>query len=242
MPVSKVGRASRRVFLDVGAHIGETLQEAIEPRWGFDAIYSFEPVASNLQYLERFRDSRVELVPCGWWTSNTQMPIFQPGEIGASIHMEKSNTSASELCSFIDAAEWLRANTAATDQIWLKLNCEGAECDIIDRLHELGMLERIDHLLVHFDVEKVPGQEARADPARALLAQAGVEVCEAKEIMFGRSHAAKTANWLQWTEAGPVGRFIHRHPVRWSYRVRQRLYPLKVLVKARFSRSAAGDP
>lgn len=225
----------RRVFLDVGAHVGETLREATQPRWRFDAIYAFEPVVSNLVQLEKFRDLRVEVVPAGWWNQDTELPVFDPGSIGASIHAAKSLTSNSVMCSFLDAGEWLRENTTENDTIWLKLNCEGAECNIIDRLHDQGVLGRINYLLIHFDVEKVPGQEFRATRARDLLAESGVEVCEAKEIMFGRSHAAKTANWLAWTEAGRVGRLIRRYPVKWDFRVRQQLYPLKVRLGDRTS-------
>lgn len=170
----------RRVFLDVGAHIGETLQEVIKPRWRFDAIYAFEPVvAANIDELERYRDDRVELVRAGWWTESTQLPVFEPGAIGASIHAAKSRTSHSVLCSFVDAAEWVREHTAENDTIWLKLNCEGAECHIINRLNDEGLLSRINYLLVHFDVEKVPGEEFRAHQARNVLARSGVVACEA---------------------------------------------------------------
>lgn len=223
----------RRIFLDVGAHIGETLEAVLDPTWHFDAIYAFEPVRANLTHLERYADPRLTLVPAGWWTEDTELPIFDPGAIGASIHAQKAKTSTSVMCDFIDASGWLEQHIRPEDTVWLKLNCEGAECDILERLAAGGTLSRIDHILIHFDVEKVPGHEARATRGRELLAQAGVEVCEAREIMFGRSHAAKTANWLLWTEAGGVGRFVRKHPVRWAFRVRQWLYPVKVRLAER---------
>jgi len=34
-----------RIFLDVGGHHGETLDVALDPRWGFDKIYCFEPAS-----------------------------------------------------------------------------------------------------------------------------------------------------------------------------------------------------
>ena len=32
-----------KIFLDVGAHIGETVKIVLDPKYGFDAIYCFEP-------------------------------------------------------------------------------------------------------------------------------------------------------------------------------------------------------
>ena len=59
----------------------------------------------------------------------------------------------------------------------------------------------LTHLLVHFDIEKIPAMAWQADRTRRLLDASGVEWIEAGEILFGRSHAQKTANWLAWTEA-----------------------------------------
>ena len=49
------------------------------------------------------------------------------------------------------------------------MNCEGAECVVLDHLDDQGMLRRIDHLLVHFDVEKIPSFAAQAIGTRERL-------------------------------------------------------------------------
>ena len=47
---------ARRVFLDVGGHVGETLAEVVKPRWAFDRIWTFEPATACLPALEAFAD------------------------------------------------------------------------------------------------------------------------------------------------------------------------------------------
>ena len=85
----------------------------------------------------------------------------------------------------------------------------------------------IDHLLVHFDVEKIPSLASQAIETRRRLDAAGLEWIEARDIMFGRSHGKKTANWLAWTEASKLRRVRYAHLARWEFRARQLLYPLK---------------
>lgn len=220
----------RRVFVDVGAHLGETLEEVVRPRWRFDRIWTFEPASSCLPSIRRFVDERVEVVPAGWWTSTTTMELHDPGAIGASVAAEKALTDEVEQCQFIDAAGWVEEHLRDDDTVWLKLNCEGAECDVLDRLLDAGAMARFDHVLVHFDVEKIPSMAHRAEVTRRRLDAAGVDYVEPSRVFFGRSHAAKTANWLAWTEAEGLQRVRYTHLNRMIFRGRQLLYPAKVRV------------
>lgn len=218
----------QRIFVDVGAHVGETLEEAISPRWGFDRIYCFEPATSNLDALAEIADDRVIVVAAGWWHEDACLEIHDPGDIGASVYAAKARSDKTEKCLFIDASDWLEKNTTSNDEIWVKLNCEGAECTVIEHLDRTGVLARISHLMVHFDIEKVPGHAGEAGSARALLEKRGVETIEGKDILFGRSHAAKTENWLEWTTSGRLGKFRAARVRRYAFRLRQLLYPIKV--------------
>lgn len=216
-----------RVFLDVGGHLGETLAEVVRSRWAFDRIVVFEPASSCWPALEALADDRVQVNRFGLWHQDATMDLHDPGSIGASIASEKALTRETETCRFVDAAAWFQEHVDGDDTVFCKLNCEGAECDVIERLAGGGQLAKIDHLLVHFDVEKVPSLAHRAGPASRVLDRSGVSWCEARHIMFGRSHAKKTANWLAWCEAGPVARLRYSVSNRFTFRARQRLYPLK---------------
>jgi FkbM family methyltransferase len=218
-----------RVFVDVGGHVGETLEETVKPGWRFDRIYVFEPATVCLPAIDRLADDRVQVIQAGWASAARTAELFGAGEIGASIHAGKPvDGTAVETIQLIDCAAWVDANLDPADEVWTKINCEGAECEVLDHLCETGAITRIDHLLVHFDVEKIPGMEHKATATRAHLAAAGIEWIEADNIMFGRSRALKTANWLNWTEATTRSKPRYRWFNWATFRARQVAYPFKV--------------
>jgi hypothetical protein len=58
-------------------------------------------------------------------------------------------------------SNWVILNTNPEDQIYLKLNCEGSESDILENLILSGHISRFSSIYVDFDIRKVPGQEHR---------------------------------------------------------------------------------
>ena len=221
----------RRVFLDIGAHHGETLEEVVKPRWRFDRIWCFEPATACLPAIRRFADDRVEVVNAGLGPRDETVELHDPGSIGASIHAAKAATAHVETVQLLDAAAWMQGHVDDGDTVWVKVNCEGAECDLLEHLLDTGQAQKIAHLLVHFDAEKIPGMAHRAPETRRRLDAAGVPWIEAGKILSGRSHARKTANWLAWTEAGTYGRLRHRYLARWEFRARQLAYPMKMRLR-----------
>ncbi|MCO5321155.1 MAG: hypothetical protein M9922_07125 [Microthrixaceae bacterium] len=221
--------SKRRVFLDVGGHVGETLGEVMKPRWGFDRIWSFEPVRECVIELDRIvashNDDRVTIVPAGWWSSDTEMLLNNPGALNASIE-EIAGAEASEQCRFIDAAGWMAENIGLEDEVWLKLNIEASEVAVLGRLLDTGEIDKIDHLVVHFDVE-LAGKFSEANAMRKRLNESDVPWREANRVMFGRTQEAKTSTWLAWTNGSRVGFSLnmmeHRaRRVLWQARVKAR--------------------
>ncbi|WP_327371950.1 FkbM family methyltransferase [Streptomyces sp. NBC_01217] len=154
-----------RVFLDVGGHYGETLDVALDPRWGFEKIYSFEPAQSCRRILRGFRDSRAHIVSAGLSNSTGQATLFGTGLLGASVYADKRELGdghvRAETIALVRATDWLLTNTSADDEIYLKLNCEGSECDVLEDLLDSGVINRLQSIYVDFDVRKIPSQAHR---------------------------------------------------------------------------------
>lgn len=74
-----------RVFVDIGAHRGETLEVVRRPEYGFDRIYCLEPASDCLPALERIADDRVTILPSGLWSADQRMALHDPGALGASV-------------------------------------------------------------------------------------------------------------------------------------------------------------
>ncbi|SDD03234.1 FkbM family methyltransferase [Auraticoccus monumenti] len=216
-----------KVFLDIGAHIGETLAVVRDPKWHFDRIVCFEPAPVCWPRIEALADERVEICRFGLWSEDATMTLHNPGDVGASTAFDKNPITDSADCAFRDAAVWFAENVSDSDQVYAKINVEGAEADLIDRLFGSGELAKIDHLLVHFDVRKAPSLSHREPAVRAQLVASGVDFQSAEEIQFG-GVIRGTRNWLQWVEGNRRTRDLRFKVLRRrEHAVRRRLYPLK---------------
>lgn len=213
-----------KVLLDVGAHVGETLEVALDSRWGFDTIHCFEPAPQCWPALTDLADHRTVIHRFGLWDRDSRIPLFDAGAIGASIFHEKAAGTEPTFVDVKDVGRWLAENLVDGDQVVMKLNCEGAECDVIERMHASGQLHRIDELLVHFDVRKIPGQAHRESEARELLNAAGVTYVPAENIMFGRNTQEKTRNWLAHHHARGIRRHYYSVGKRVEFAIRTRVY------------------
>jgi FkbM family methyltransferase len=215
-----------KVFLDVGAHIGETLDVVRHAEWAFDSIVCFEPAPECWSQIAAFADDRVELCRFGLWDRDEDIELHNPGAVGASLWEDKDVVTGSTRCEFRDAATWFRNNVHRDDTVYMKINTEGAEVEMIRCLAAGGQLSKVDHLLVHFDVRKVPSKRHQEAEARTLLETAGVSYLSADEIQFG-GVSRGTRNWLRWCEAGRARDLRFKVLPRFVFIFRRRLYPLK---------------
>jgi FkbM family methyltransferase len=210
-----------KVFLDVGAHVGETLLAVLDPKYRFDRIICFEPASGCQEALARFQDPRITMCRFGLWKETTHLRIFDPGRIGASIFQDKIDLvdgNSSELAWFVRASDWFRDNVQSGDDVYVKMNCEGAECDILDDLMDSDEISKVRSLLVAFDVREVPSQQGREvevwDRLRNLD---GLSVWSMDE--FEGQRVGKVQVWLdrsgasEYATLGPMQRarstFIH---------------------------------
>ena len=164
-----------KVFLDVGAHEGSSLNAVRDPKYGFDRIYCFEPASGCWPALESVADSRVTVCRFGLWNATREHPLYDPGSRGASVFADKfKERPTDELARFVRATDWFRENLAEGDEIYLKLNCEGAECDIAEDLLDSGELARVRSVMIDPDVRKIPSQEHRERELGERLRGAGL--------------------------------------------------------------------
>ncbi|MGJ9421484.1 hypothetical protein [Aeromicrobium sp. CF3.5] len=217
-----------KIFLDIGAHLGETLQSVSSSEWEFDRIYCFEPAPSCWPVLDELADERTTVCRFGLWSSDAQLPLHNAGSVGASFSADKDGDQGIVACELRDAATWFAENLRSDDEIFAKINIEGAEFAVIDRLATGGELRKLNHLLIHFDTRKVPSLRGMEADTKRLLETAGVEFNAAEDILFG-GVARGTRNWLRWCHSSRRSRdFRFKKVARWEGRLRRALYPTKV--------------
>ncbi|KUO20256.1 FkbM family methyltransferase [Streptomyces dysideae] len=224
-----------RIFLDVGGHYGEVLDVALDPRWGFERIYSFEPARHCRRILSGFRDARVQVVPAGLSSRSGKATLFGTGLLGASVYADKSQPGEcvqTENIALLRATDWLLANTSEEDDIYLKLNCEGSECDVIEDMLDSGVIGRLRSIYVDFDVRKIPSQAHRRATVEQRLRQHRQQFVTPDSLTRPAGSAA-VREWL--TLVGPQSpaargtlRYrlgLHRPPYVWASRAAKATLP-----------------
>lgn len=188
-----------KIFLDVGAHTGETLKIALEKKYGFNKIYCFEPVPECCDRLKKFKDKRVTVYEYGFWDKNKKGEIYAPQTRGASLFKEKFHHKVkSQIIKLVRASGWFKNNLKKGDRVYLKLNCEGAECTILNDLINTNEYKKIDVLMVDFDVRKIPSQKHLMNDMKARLKTLGIpKIFYIDEFHLGKkTHSHFTHFWL----------------------------------------------
>ncbi|HEX6664563.1 MAG TPA: FkbM family methyltransferase [Gaiellaceae bacterium] len=215
-----------KAFLDVGAHEGSSLHSVRDPKYGFDRIYCFEPAASCWPALDAVTDSRVQICHFGLWNRTTERELYDPGSRGASMFEDKFRSKPSgETARFVRASDWFRDNLDTDDEIYVKLNCEGAEADIVEDLLGSGLLDRVRSVMIDPDVRKIPSLAYRHRELEERLASSGLtNYFMEDEVMVGKTHRDRIQNWLR------VAGAEQESPLR---RVRQLLYVVTEAARGR---------
>lgn len=188
-----------KIFLDVGANTGQTL--AAVQGIGFDRVHSFEPVSVCWPSLERIADKRTRIEKFGLWNKNARAELIDPGSKGASMWIKdkrrKDVKVTTELCEFRTASEWFRENIDPADRVYLKLNCEGCECDVLDDLLDSGEFAKVSYAMVDFDARKIGAIKHREGEVRARLeAFPAPRVMFSQRAMVGDTHRDRIRHWL----------------------------------------------
>ena len=163
--------------MDIGANKGQFLKSVFGRGINtcFDKIDSFEPFPP-LALLAQKRFPQACVHSFGLWNASCSADLHGAGGIGGSIWADKT-TNVEDLnlvtCRFMRATEWFEKNISSTDLVIAKMNCEGAECDIIDDLILSGEFSKIRQILVSFDIDKIPSQQHRKLSTLLLLRSSG---------------------------------------------------------------------
>jgi FkbM family methyltransferase len=191
----------KKIFLDVGANTGQSLMAALDR--DFDRIVCFEPAPLCWPFLEKLATKRVQIERFGLWNKDELQALFEPGTKGAGMWVKDKRLLTdkpltAQVCAFRNASDWFRDNIKEGQKVWLKLNCEGAECDILDDLLDSGEFDKVTYAMVDFDSRKISALKHREPETRARLdAYPFPRVAYSKDVMVGQTHQDRIHNWLR---------------------------------------------
>jgi FkbM family methyltransferase len=185
------------LFLDVGAHDGQTLREVL--RHPFDRIFAFEPMpVQHRNLLRDFTDPRLQILRYGLSDRSGTMPVYGTNDdMEASVYPDKVDVDrvACTWCEFVEASRFFHDHVEPP--VIVKLNCEGSEIAILNNLIESGQVWKITNVMIDFDVRKIPGMEHLEAELLDRFEQIGFHnfsLCD--DVMKGETHQDRIAHWL----------------------------------------------
>lgn len=187
-----------KIFVDVGTHEGQTLEEVVKPEYDFDLIFGLEPMPREYRVARRafLGDPRVKVLNVGLGAATGALVMYGTNDqLEASLFREKNdvNTSAQTAVDIMDARGFFEGLPEGT--VFVNMNCEGAELPILTRLLDSGSIKRINYLLVDFDIRKIPHLASQEEDLRSGLDASDVSwTCEYPEA---ETHQEMIAAWLR---------------------------------------------
>jgi FkbM family methyltransferase len=189
------------IFVDVGAHEGQTLAEVTKLSYPFSRIVAFEPMPAQFATLVAVygNNARVELHNVGLSDATGRFPMFGANDqLEASIYATKDDVDPAVVteCGFVAASEAFAG--FGDEPLLVKLNCEGAEIRILDDLIISDAIWQCADVMIDFDIRKVPGREHEEEDVLKRLAAIGFDrysLCD--DVMHGATHQERIAHWLR---------------------------------------------
>lgn len=192
-----------RVFIDVGAHNGATIAMALEGGYPFDRLISAEPDPDMVAHLEqRFSDDvatgRYQVAPVGLGKEVGTARLYGDNSGGgASVIATKfaPDARASREIQIVDWGAFLDRYSLRGAALYVKINAEGAEIDIVDSLlaHDRG---EVQSLVVDYDIIKTPfGGWKKWRSVRALT-RSGLTFQRSEDVFPKHGPRPGIHNWL----------------------------------------------
>jgi FkbM family methyltransferase len=171
------------VAIDAGANIGRVTE--IMARGGA-TVYAFEPNPHAFRVLSR-RFKHWDNVHClqkGAWDQPGAMPLYHHRQdledpvkwsTGSSLLENKSNIDPdrSTEVELIDMAEFIKDLDGRV--ALMKMDIEGAECRVLNKLLDTGIIDRIDALFVETHDAKMPELKPATDKIREEISRRGLK-------------------------------------------------------------------
>lgn len=173
-----------KIFLDVGAYRGESAEQALGLNY-YDVVCSFEPSKFNVDIIKKkttLQTDKFRIYDFGLWNETGSTLFYHDGTTGGTVFEDKGYFASEEnkkrgdeieLCEFRKASDFVK-KLSMNDEIIMKLNCEGTECDIIDDLFDTEEIIKLAGIGVDFDCRKIPSQIGRRQETIIRLVQYGM--------------------------------------------------------------------
>ncbi len=161
----KIKRSTRCIFIDCGANTCSILRKFIKRFPDFE-FFAFEPqpelADEGRKIKAEYPDVPISFFSTAVWTSNEKKNLFLAtywthNYKGGSTLLEEHTGNLSKVdysypieVTAIDFSEWLALNFSSSDYVIIKMDIEGAEYDVLEKIISDGNQSIINELIVEF--------------------------------------------------------------------------------------------
>lgn len=151
--------------MDGGGNSRQSVERYVNKIGNFHKIYVFEP---NSFFSKSYENSNFIFINKAIWTKNCFLPFYlskDERQIASSLLKEKLCKVDSKIVPYfeeepvlvecVDLSDWIEKNIKTHHRLILKLDIEGAEYDVLNKLIEEKTILKVKKLYVEFHPETV---------------------------------------------------------------------------------------
>lgn len=152
---------NRKVFIDGGAHFGESLELFKEKYNDYREyeIHMFEP-HPDFSINTSSIDNGCVVHRKAIWTTNGILDFYKGWDLSGSVMKSKTTGNLDKdnpiKVESIDISSWILNTFTEDDHIVLKLDIEGAEYDVLEKMIVTGAIKYIKTLYIEFHQDRIP--------------------------------------------------------------------------------------
>lgn len=153
----------RRIFLDIGGWNGASAVffRKYHPRGSEFEIFTFECDKKNIETIKK-RQLPITLIEMAAWVYTGAIDFYYSGshtQAGGTLYSQKKTGGISPGKYYkvpcLDLAEFIKLNFKKEDEIIIKMNCEGAEYDIINHMFKNDLITWVNKWYVQWHWDKI---------------------------------------------------------------------------------------
>jgi FkbM family methyltransferase len=183
----------KNLFLDLGAHTGEALEEALRPVYKIDKVYAIEPSQFGLSKLAKFKDNRIKIFSVAVSDHKGTAELFSAGSVGGGLFSDKNrHWNNTERVQVVKFSEWAIENLNSSDNIYIKINVEGSELFILQEILKIHQKFQIKSILLSIDIYKVPSLHGYINELEKLISDFPIKI----DIRESKSVTISMRNWF----------------------------------------------
>jgi FkbM family methyltransferase len=155
-----------RILIDCGANTGDSLPALHRVFGPFDKVFAFEPNAQCVNTFDKGDAAPVELMQAAVWVREGTIKLYlgaHPSESSLLLEKKTGNLDPGNFIDVpaVDFSRWLQAHVVPADYVVVKMDIEGAEFPVLEKMLAEDSIKLVDLLLPEWHADRLAVRNIR---------------------------------------------------------------------------------